>query len=79
MIVINLIYSFTLVLRSSLDKYSIQKWILANASVRYKSYQVMIVTDSPGYLCHIGAEPTTNCNSNETYVILFQIYPCITY
>ena len=33
---------------------------------------------SPGYLCHIGAEPTTNCNSNETYVILFQIYPCIT-
>ena len=35
--------------------------------------------DSPGYLCHIGAEPITNCNSNETYVILFQIYPCITY
>ena len=27
----------------------------------------------------IGAEPTTNCNSYETYVILFQIYPCITY
>ena len=35
--------------------------------------------NSPGYLCHIGAEPITNCNSNETYVILFQIYPCITY
>ena len=34
---------------------------------------------SPWYLCHIGAEPTTNCNSNKTYAILFQIYPCITY
>ena len=34
---------------------------------------------SLGYLCNIGAEPTTNCNSNETYIILFQIQPCITY
>ena len=34
---------------------------------------------SPGYLCHIGSEPTTNCNSNETNVILLQIYPHITY
>ena len=34
---------------------------------------------SLGYLCNIGAEPTTNCNSNETYVILFQIQSCITY
>ena len=34
---------------------------------------------SLGYLCNIGVEPTTNCNSNETYVILFQIQSCITY
>ena len=34
---------------------------------------------SLGYLCNIRVEPTTNCNSNETYVILFQIYSCITY
>ena len=27
----------------------------------------------------IYVEPTTNCNSNESYVILFQIYYCITY
>ena len=45
-----------------------------------KSFHNSVHTsNSPGYLCHIGAEPTTNCNSNETYVILFQIYPCITY
>ena len=25
------------------------------------------------------AEPTTNCNSNETYVTLFKIQSCITY
>ena len=34
---------------------------------------------SLGYLCNIRAEPTTNYNSNETYVILFHIYSCITY
>ena len=34
---------------------------------------------SLGYLCNIRAEPTTNCNSNETYVILFLVYSCITY
>ena len=34
---------------------------------------------SLGYLCNIRVEPITNCNSNETYVILFQIYSCITY
>ena len=27
----------------------------------------------------IYVEPTTNCNSNESYVILLQIYYCITY
>ena len=35
--------------------------------------------NSLGYLCNIRVEPTTNCNSNETYAILFQIYSCITY
>ena len=34
---------------------------------------------SLGYLCNIRVEPITNCNSNETYVILFKIYSCITY
>ena len=34
---------------------------------------------SLGYLCNIRVEPTTNCNSNETYAILFQIYSYITY
>ena len=36
-------------------------------------------TSSLGYLCNIRVELTTNCNSNETYVILFQIYSYITY
>ena len=33
---------------------------------------------SLGYLCNIRVEPTTNCNSNETYVILIQMHSRIT-
>ena len=50
--------------------------------LQYGEYLVTLIPHvyiSLGYLCNIRVEPTTNCNSNETYVILFQIYSCITY
>ena len=65
----------------------INRWVYngeASDLRRYRTHYAVTLMGqtyhgSLGYLCNIRVEPTTNCNSNETYVILFQIYPCITY
>ena len=44
------------------------------SDIFYSNHNYILATIiSLGYLCNIRVEPTTNCNSNETYVILFQI------
>ena len=55
-------------------------WYTMGATINLKKlvYLERLLHNSLGYLCNIRVEPTTNCNSNETYVILFQIYSCIT-
>ena len=53
----------------------IMRWLDVSNSLQFRR----IIRISLGYLCNIWVEPTTNCNSNETYLTLFHIYSYVTY